>query len=61
MRSVCHADGKRTGCRKILAGLVSDEELTAEYILPAAFDARIADTVAKAVIEAARKSGAARL
>ena len=44
-----------------IAGLVSDEELTAEYILPAAFDARIADTVAKAVIEAARKSGAARL
>ena len=44
-----------------LAGLVSDEELNADYILPAAFDPRVKDAVAKAVAEAARKSGVARI
>ncbi len=44
-----------------IAGLVSDEELSPEYILPAAFDERIASTVANAVIEAANKTGVARL
>ena len=43
-----------------IAGLVSDEELNAEYILPAAFDPRVKDTVARAVKEAAIKSGVAR-
>jgi malate dehydrogenase (oxaloacetate-decarboxylating) len=44
-----------------LAGLVSDSELKADYILPAAFDPRVKDTVAKAVAEAARKTGVARI
>ena len=44
-----------------IAGLVSDEELTADYILPMAFDERIGKTVAAAVAEAARKSGVARI
>lgn len=44
-----------------IAGLVSDEELSSEYILPKAFDSRIAPTVAEAVAEAARKSGVARI
>lgn len=44
-----------------IAGLVSDQELSAEYILPMAFDERIGKTVADAVAEAARKSGVARL
>lgn len=44
-----------------LADLVSDGELNAEYILPKAFDKRIAPAVAKAVAEAARKSGVARI
>ncbi len=44
-----------------LSGLVSDEELSTEYILPKAFDPRIAPAVAKAVAEAARKSGVARI
>lgn len=44
-----------------LAGLVSDEELSGEYILPKAFDKRIAPAVAKAVAEAAKKSGVARV
>ena len=44
-----------------LCSLVSDEELNADYILPKAFDSRIAGTVAKAVADAARKSGVARI
>ncbi len=43
-----------------LAGLISDEELTPEYIIPEAFDPRVRDAVACAVAEAARKSGVAR-
>lgn len=44
-----------------IAELVSDQELNAEYILPAAFDERVKDAVAKAVAEAAKKSGVARV
>jgi len=44
-----------------LAGLVSGLELSEDYIIPAAFDARVAPTVAAAVAEAARRSGVARL
>ena len=44
-----------------IAGIVSDEELNADYILPAAFDPRVKDAVAKAVAEAAIKSGVARI
>ena len=44
-----------------LAGLVSSEELNADYILPKAFDKRVGPTVAAAVAQAARDSGVARL
>ena len=44
-----------------IASLVSDEELNAEYILPMAFDERVDATVAKAVAQAARDSGVARI
>ena len=44
-----------------LAGLISDEELNENYIIPAAFDSRVGPAVAKAVAEAARKSGVARI
>ena len=44
-----------------LADLVSPEELCPEYILPKAFDERVGPAVAKAVAEAARKSGVARI
>ena len=44
-----------------LASLISDEELRADYIIPRAFDPRVGPAVAKAVAEAARKSGTARL
>ena len=44
-----------------IASLVSDEELAPEYILPKAFDKRIAETVAAAVAQAAKASGVARI
>ena len=44
-----------------LADLVSDEELSADYIIPAAFDKRVGPAVAKAVAEAAKESGVARI
>ena len=46
---------------KALADLISDEELSPDYIIPAAFDKRVGPAVAKAVAEAARKSGVARI
>ncbi len=46
---------------KALAGLISDEELAADYIIPKAFDRRVGPTVAAAVAQAARDSGVARL
>ena len=53
-------DEMKIAAAEALAGLVSEEELNAEYIMPYAFDARICPAVAKAVAEAARKSGVAR-
>jgi len=44
-----------------LANLISDEELSEDYIIPKAFDPRVGPAVAKAVAEAARRSGVARL
>ena len=44
-----------------LADLISDDELTADYIIPKAFDKRVGPAVAKAVAEAARRSGVARI
>ena len=44
-----------------LAELISYEELTADYIIPKAFDPRVGKAVAKAVAEAARRSGVARI
>ena len=54
-------DEMKVAAAYAIAGLVSDQELNAEYILPAAFDERVKDAVAKAVSEAAKKSGVARL
>src|SRR5699024_1094515 len=44
-----------------LADLITPEELCADYIIPKAFDKRVGPAVAKAVAEAARNSGVARL
>lgn len=44
-----------------IADLISDEELSAEYIIPKAFDPRVGKAVATAVADAARKTGVARI
>ena len=54
-------DEMKIAAAKAIAGLVSEEELYADYILPAAYDKRVKDAVAEAVKEAARKSGVARI
>lgn len=46
---------------KALASLVSDEELSADYIIPKPFDPRVGKTVAAAVAQAARDSGVSRI
>ncbi len=46
---------------KALASLVSDDELSADYIIPKAFDPRVGTAVAAAVAEAARQTGVARI
>ena len=46
---------------KALADLIPDEELSADYIIPKAFDPRVGPAVAAAVAKAARKSGVARI
>ena len=53
-------DAMKIAAAKALAGLISDEELSADYIIPAAFDPRVRDAVANAVKEAAYQSGVAR-
>lgn len=44
-----------------IAGLVGDDELTPEYIVPTPFDPRVRDAVAKAVANAAKQTGVARI
>ena len=50
----------KVAAAEALAGLVGDD-LSEDYIIPAAFDPRVGPAVAKAVAEAARRSGVARL
>lgn len=51
----------KVAASKAIAGLVEDDKLSPEYILPNALDKRIGKAVAEAVIDAARKTGAARI
>ena len=44
-----------------LAGLISEEELSEDYIIPKPFDPRVVPAVAEAVTEAARRTGVARI
>ena len=46
---------------KALADLISDDELSEDYIIPKAFDPRVGPAVARAVAQAARESGVARI
>lgn len=51
----------KVAAAQALAGLISDEELNEDYIIPAAFDPRVGPAVSKAVAEAARRTGVARI
>ncbi len=54
-------DAMKLAAAQALAGLISEEELSADYIIPAAFDPRVKDAVASAVRQAAYESGVARV
>ena len=54
-------DAMKIAASRALAGLISDEELNADYIIPKAFDPRVKDAVAAATAQAARDSGVARI
>ena len=54
-------DGMKIAAARSLAGLVADDELGPERILPDVFDPRIKDAVSAAVADAARKDGVNRL
>ena len=54
-------DEMKLAAARALAALVSDDELCEDYVLPAAFDPRVGPAVAKAVAQAARDSGVARI
>jgi len=54
-------DEMKIAAAKAIAGLISDDELNEDYVIPAPFDPRVAGSVAKAVAEAAVKSGVNRI
>ena len=53
-------EGMKIRAARALAALVTDEQLSADYILPSALDKSVADTVARAVAQEAREQGIAR-
>lgn len=54
-------ESMKMAAARAIASVVKEDELTADYILPHAFDPQVADTVAAAVAEDARKNGLSRL
>ena len=54
-------DEMKLATSRALAELITDEELSEDYIIPKAFDPRVGKAVAAAVADAARKTGVARL
>ena len=59
-RATCINEEMKVATSKALASLISDEELSAENIIPAALNKRVAEVVSRAVIEAAYETGVAR-
>lgn len=54
-------DEMKLAASEALANLIADDELSPEYIIPKAFDKRVGPAVAKAVAEAAKRTGVARI
>ena len=60
-RASCINEEMKVATSYALASLIDDDEITQENIIVGALDKRVADTVAKAVVEAAKKTGVARI
>ena len=56
MIALCSSSGIEAASRA-LAGVISEEELTAEYVLPNAFDTRVVEVISKAVSDEAIRLG----
>lgn len=54
-------DEMKLAAAEAIASIITEEELNEEYIIPDAFDKRVAERVAAAVAKAARDTGAARI
>ena len=54
-------DAMKIAAAEAIAGLIAEDELAADYILPTPFDERVKDAVAEAVAKAAKESGVARI
>lgn len=54
-------DEMKIAAAKAIASVIPDDEITPEYIIPDSFNKEVSKTVAKAVAEAARKTGVARI
>jgi malate dehydrogenase (oxaloacetate-decarboxylating) len=54
-------DDMKVAAAKAIASFVTDDKLSAEYIIPSALDRNVAAAVASAVADAARKTGVARI
>ncbi len=53
-------EGMKLAAARAIQNIISDEELVADYIVPSVFDRRVANAVARAVVEAAYETGVAR-
>jgi malate dehydrogenase (oxaloacetate-decarboxylating) len=60
VRATCVNEAMKIAAAKALAELVKDDELTPEYIIPAALDPRVVPAVAEGVARAAKESGVTR-
>lgn len=61
MRAKDINDEMKIAAAHALADLISEDELSPDYIIPKAFDKRVGPAVAKAVAEAAKATGVARI
>ena len=61
VRAKCINDAMKVAAAKAIAGLIGGDELNEDYIIPGAFDERVAPAVAAAVAAAAKERGVARL
>ncbi|QGU94680.1 NAD-dependent malic enzyme [Clostridium bovifaecis] len=61
VRATDITDEMKVAAAKAIASIITDEELNEEYIIPGAFDKRVAETVAQEVARVARESGIARI